>query len=68
MLGVFTPPGECVARGVGACQSRACVDAVSGGAACGRARFDTVYEDMVHPLDSVHVKLCEDACCVESCF
>jgi hypothetical protein len=45
------------------------VGAVSGGAACGRARFDAVYEkEMVHPLDIVQVELCDDACCVESCF
>jgi hypothetical protein len=38
-------------------QSWACVAAVSGGAACGRARFDAVDEEMVQLLDSVQVEL-----------
>jgi hypothetical protein len=34
------------------------VDAVSGGAACGRAKFDVVDEkEMVQPLDSEQVEL-----------
>jgi hypothetical protein len=72
MFGVFAPispppSGECAAHGDGGCHSGVRVDAVSGGAACGRARFDAVYEkEMVHPLESVQVELCEDACCVES--
>jgi hypothetical protein len=38
-------------------QSGACVVAVSGGAACGRARLDAVDEkEMVQPLDSVQVE------------
>jgi hypothetical protein len=45
------------------------VDAVSGGAECGRARLDAVYEkEMVQPLSIVQVESCEDACGVESCF
>jgi hypothetical protein len=40
-------------------RSRACVGAVSGGAACGRARFDAVYEKKImQPLDNVQMKLC----------
>jgi hypothetical protein len=35
------------------------VCAVSGGAACGRAGFDAVYEkEMMQPLDSVQAELC----------
>jgi hypothetical protein len=59
-VGVFTPPppGECDVREDGGCLSRACLGAVGGGAACGRARFDAVDEkEMVHPLDSVQVEL-----------
>jgi hypothetical protein len=53
----------------GSRQSRACVGAVSGGAACGRARFDAVDEkEMVQPLNSVQVELCKDACGIASCF
>jgi hypothetical protein len=38
-------------------------------AECGRARFDAVREkEVVQPLDSVQVELCEDACRIESCF
>jgi hypothetical protein len=49
-------------RGGGGELSRACVGAVCGSAACGRARFDAVFEkEMMHPLDSVRVELCEDA-------
>jgi hypothetical protein len=57
--GVFTPaPGEYDVREGGRYQSRACVGAMSGGAACGRARFDEVDEkEMVQPLDSVQVEL-----------
>jgi hypothetical protein len=34
------------------------VDAVSGGAACGRARFDAVdEEEMMQPSDNVQVEL-----------
>jgi hypothetical protein len=41
---------------VGISQRR--VDAVSGGAACGRAIFDAVDEkEMVQPLDSVQAEL-----------
>jgi hypothetical protein len=43
----------------GSYQSGSCVGAMSGGAACGRARFDAVYEkEMIQPLDSVQVELC----------
>jgi hypothetical protein len=42
------------------------VGGVSGGAACGRARFDAVYEEMVQPLDNVQVELFYDAGRVES--
>jgi hypothetical protein len=43
------------------------VGAVSGVTAGGRATFDAVYDkEMVQPLDSVQVELCEDACCAES--
>jgi hypothetical protein len=50
-------------------QSWACERAVCGGAARGRAGFDTVYKyEVVQPLDSVHAELCEYARCVESCF
>jgi hypothetical protein len=53
----------------GSAQLGACVAAVSGGAACGRAKFDAVYEkEMMQPLDSAQVKLCLGACRVESCF
>jgi hypothetical protein len=42
----------------GSCQAGACVGAVSGGAAFGRARFDAVDEkEMVQPLDGVQVEL-----------
>jgi hypothetical protein len=42
------PPGECVVLEDGSSQSRLCVGAVRGGAACGRAGFDTEDEkDMV---------------------
>jgi hypothetical protein len=71
VLGRFSPPlpRECDVREGGRCQLGACVGAVNGGAACGRARFDAVDEkDMVQLLDSVQVELCEDACGVESCF
>jgi hypothetical protein len=62
MLGVVLPPGECDVRGGGIVQSGACVGAVCGGATCGRARFDALYEkEMMQPLDSVRVELCEDA-------
>jgi hypothetical protein len=45
------------------------VGAVCGGAACGRARFDAVYEkEMMPTLDNVRVELCKDAGRVESCF
>jgi hypothetical protein len=69
-VGVFLPPsGECAVRDGGSCQSRACVGAVSGCAACGRARFDAVDDkDMVQPLDNVQVESCSDACDVESYF
>jgi hypothetical protein len=50
-------------------QFGACVGAVCGGVACGRARFDAVHEkEMMQPLDSVRVELCKDAGRVESCF
>jgi hypothetical protein len=50
------PPGECGEREGGSFQSRACVGVVSGGAACGRARFDAVdEEEMMQPLDIVQV-------------
>jgi hypothetical protein len=65
------PPGECVVREGGSCQSRACkwVGAVSGGVACSHARFDAVGEkEMVQPLDNVQVELLYDECGVESCF
>jgi hypothetical protein len=56
-------------RGGGSLQSWACVGAVCGGAACGRARFDRIYEEeMMQPLDSVRVELCEDAGRVDSYF
>jgi hypothetical protein len=43
----------------GRCQSRACVGAVSGVAACGCARFDATDEkEMVQPLEVVQVELC----------
>jgi hypothetical protein len=42
---------------------------VCGGAASGRAGFDAVHEyEMMQPLDSVRLELCNDAKCVESCF
>jgi hypothetical protein len=45
------------------------VGAVCRGAACGRARLDAVYEkEMMQPLESVQVELCEDVCRVESYF
>jgi hypothetical protein len=50
-------------------QLGACVGAVCGGVACGRARLDAVYEkEIMQPLDSVRVELCKDAGRVESCF
>jgi hypothetical protein len=59
--GFYSPPpgGECVLLGGCGCHSRACMGAVSGGAAYGRARLDTVdTEEIVQPLDSVEVELC----------
>jgi hypothetical protein len=53
----------------GSSQSRNCVGAVSGVAACGRAGFDAVNEkEMLQPLDNVQVELSKDVCGVESCF
>jgi hypothetical protein len=41
-------------RGIGKCHSAARVCAVSGDAACGRARFDAVDEhEIMQPLDKV---------------
>jgi hypothetical protein len=71
VLGVFTSPspGESDVRSGGSVQLGACVGAVCRGAACGRARFDAVYEkERMHPLDIVRVELCKDAGRVESCF
>jgi hypothetical protein len=49
-------------RGGGGVQLGACVGAVCGGVARGRAGFDAVYEEeMMQPLDSVRVELCNDA-------
>jgi hypothetical protein len=56
--GFSSPPGEWDVREGGRCEPGACVDTVSGSAACGRARFDAVDEkEMVQPLDSVQVEL-----------
>jgi hypothetical protein len=56
-------------QGEDSVQSRACEGAVCGGAARGRAGLDAVYKlEVVQPLDSVRVELCEYARCVESCF
>jgi hypothetical protein len=70
VLGIFTPPppGECVVREGGSCESRVCVGAVRGGAACGRAGFDAINEKEMEPLESVQVKLTKDACGVKSRF
>jgi hypothetical protein len=47
--------GERGAHGVSGCHSWARVSAIGGGAACGRVRFDAVYEkEMVQPLENVH--------------
>jgi hypothetical protein len=44
------------------CQAWADVGARRVGASCGRARLDAVDEtEVVQPLDSVQVELCEDA-------
>jgi hypothetical protein len=56
--GIYPHPGERDVREGGNFQSWACAGAVNGGAACGRARFDTIYKkEMVQPLDSVQVEL-----------
>jgi hypothetical protein len=47
-------------RGGGGVQLGACVGVVCSGAASG-AGFDAEYEEMMQPLDSVRVKLCNDA-------
>jgi hypothetical protein len=60
-------------RGGGSVQSGACEGAECGVAACGRARFDTVYEkEMMQPLDSAQCGQCVGQCvdsgqCVELC-
>jgi hypothetical protein len=54
--GFYSPPGECDVREGGRYQSWAFVGAVSGGAACARARFGAV-DEMVQPLDNVRVEL-----------
>jgi hypothetical protein len=49
-------------RGGGSVQSGACGGSEYGGTACDRARFDAVQEkEMMHPLDSVRVELCDNA-------
>jgi hypothetical protein len=49
-------------RGGGGVQLGACVGAVCGGTASGCAGYDAVNEqEMMQPLDSVRVKLCNDA-------
>jgi hypothetical protein len=69
VLGVLTPPGEFVVRVGGSKQSRECVGAGSGGAACVRARLDAVKEkEMVQLLDIVQAESSYDACCIESCI
>jgi hypothetical protein len=59
--GFYSLPEECDVRSGGSVQLRACVGAVCGGAACGRARYNAVGEEMMQPLDSVRVELCKDA-------
>jgi hypothetical protein len=67
--GFDSSPGECVVRVGGSNQSGECVSAGGRGAACGRAGLNAVNdEEMVLPLDRVHVKSSQDACCIESCF
>jgi hypothetical protein len=62
LRGFTPPPRECVVRDGGGVQSWACKGAKCGGAVCGRARFDAVYEkEMMQPLDNVRVELCDDA-------
>jgi hypothetical protein len=56
--GFLIPPRGGDVRKGGSYQSGSCMGAVSGGAACGRARFDAVYEETIQPLDSVQVELC----------
>jgi hypothetical protein len=58
--GFYSPSGEFVVREGGSYHLGACVGAVSGGAACGSARFYAVdKEEIVQPLmDSVQVELC----------
>jgi hypothetical protein len=54
--GSIEPPGEYDVRSGGSVQLGACVGVMCGGAACGRARFDAVYEkEIMLPLDSVRV-------------
>jgi hypothetical protein len=49
-------------QGGGGVQLGACVGAVCGGAASGRAGFHVVYEyEMMQRMDSVRVELCNEA-------